>query len=346
MVERLRGGEVEVYDIQVEGLNNFFANGILVHNCLIIDDPHKNRAEAESASMREAVWQSYTNDLRSRFNDANRAAQIIIATRWHTDDLTGRLIKQQGHLWHRLRLPALAEDADLLGRVEGTALWPKRFDEDALAQIRREVGEYAFASLYQQRPIPRGATMFDAAKIEVLSAPPERRGLRLVRYYDLAITTKQTSDYTVGALVGVNDKSGEVFVLDLWRDKVRAPDMLEAIKRNAKRDGRDVPIVLEAEKTGISQLDYLMREPELQGYRMTTAPVQGDKLTRAGALMTRVENGLLKFAAGAWNREALEELSVFPFGAHDDQVDAMTGGYNYLAERATRKATVSSLGVV
>lgn len=308
---------------------------------LIIDDPIKSRAEAESKAVRDGVWQAYTNDLLSRFNDHRRAAQIIMATRWHEDDLTGRILKSEEEGWYRLRLPALAEEKDPLGRAEGEALWPERMDKKWLEATAALIGSYAFASLYQQRPIPRGETVFDTDKIEIIDyAPP---CAQKVRYYDLAVSIKKTADYTVGALIGVDDFEN-IIVYDVWRDRVKSPDMLRAIKRNAIKDGTGVHIVLESEKTGITQLDYLMQEAELRGYTMLTHSVQGDKLTRASAVMVRISAGKLKLVRGSWNTAFIDELSTFPAGAHDDQVDALTGGYNYLADGIVQTVKATSFG--
>src|SRR5690606_1332048 len=103
----------KVYDFQVQKNHNFFANGLLVSNCIIVDDPQKNRIEAENATIRQQVWDAYTNDLLSRFNTSFRAAQIITAQRYHVDDLIGRILSSgKAKNWARLRLPAIAEEND------------------------------------------------------------------------------------------------------------------------------------------------------------------------------------------------------------------------------------------
>lgn len=312
-------------------------------NLIIIDDPLKNRAEAESPTIRERIWNAYVNDLLTRFSDRTKAAQIVMATRWHADDLTGRILKQPNG-WYRLRLPALAEPRDPLGRAEGEALWPERHPRSALLETERTAGSYAFASLYQQRPIPRGETLFDTSAITILPAlPREARDLQMVRFYDLAVTKNRTSDYTVGLKLGI-DAHENIYVLDVWRDRVKSPEMLRTIIRAAHRDGKHVPVVLEAEKAGIVQLDYLLEEPELRGYVLEKQAPHGDKVTRADAIATRAAHGKLFLIQGAWNEAFLDELSVFPAGAHDDQVDALSGAYNYLSTAAPTLVRARSLG--
>src|SRR5699024_5614912 len=112
-----------VYDLQVEDNHNFFANNLLVHNCMIIDDPIKNRAEAESETYRNKIWAEWESTLSTRLQ--NGASVIVVQTRWHEDDFTGRLLEQSPRDWIRIRLPAIAEDEnDLLGRKIGEALAP------------------------------------------------------------------------------------------------------------------------------------------------------------------------------------------------------------------------------
>ena len=135
----------------------------------IIDDPVKSAAEAESLTMREATWQWYTTDFYSRLKPG--AAIVVIMTRWHEDDLGGRLLaaaEAGGDRWTLLKMPAICDASDdPLGRAIGEALWPEWQDETALARIRANVGEHVWGSLYQQDPKPRGASFFDIDKLLV-----------------------------------------------------------------------------------------------------------------------------------------------------------------------------------
>lgn len=283
---------------------------------LIIDDPIKSRAEAESETYRERNWESFTSDLYTRLEPGG--AIIIMATRWHTDDLTGRALQMEGEGWVRLSLPAISDSG---------ALWPARFPLDTLLKIQEALGEYEFASLYQQNPIPRGNGLFDPSKIEVVETPPEI--VRAVRFYDLAVTAKRTADYTVGLKLGITADERPV-ILDLWRAQKETPDVQEAIVQNAQIDGVSVPIRLEAEKAGIVQLQFLLRDPRMHRYVIDAKPPEGDKYTRAAPSAARVNAGRVLMVRGAWNRAFVDELAVFPMGAHDDQVDALSGAYDML----------------
>lgn len=299
--------------------------GITGHgaNLILIDDPIKSRAEAESETFRQRLKDWYADDLLTRLEEPGGAI-ILIMTRWHTHDLLGWLLEDDADKWTVLRLPALAEEGDPLGRAVGEALWPERYGTAVLEERRARMGEYAFAGLYQQRPLPSGGGLFDPLKIEIVDHAPELE--RTVRFYDLAVTKKTTSDYTAGVKLG-RAKDGRIVVLDVWRDRKELPDIHEAIVQNALIDGAETSIRLEAEKAGVIELAFLLRDRRLSGHRIDAVPPKGDKYTRAGPFASRVNGGQVVMVRGTWNRAFLDELAVFPAGAHDDQVDASSGAY-------------------
>lgn len=295
---------------------------------LVIDDPIKNRQEAESEVYRERTWNAFTSDLYTRL--APNGVIIIMATRWHMDDLTGRALDlNEG--WVRLRLPAIAEDDDALGRDVGAPLWSTRYPLEVLEKTAQTLGEYEFASLYQQRPMASRAGLFDVSKIELVEPheAPTGRKFKAVRFYDLAVTAKKTSDYTAGVKLGI-DHDGTLYILDMYRQQRNPVDVKNDIIRNAHIDGQAVPIRLESEKAGIVQLDYLVRDPQLSGYTLDRKTPQGDKYTRAQPFASRVNADVVKMVRAPWNRALLDEMAVFPMGKHDDQVDALSGAYDML----------------
>ncbi len=292
-------------------------------NLIIIDDVVKSRAEAESSTYRQRVKDWYENDLLTRLEEPGGAI-ILMMTRWHADDLAGYLLASEKHLWHVLSLPALADNDDPLGREPGAALWSNRYTVDILNERRARMGEYAFASLYQQQPIPSGSRLFDTTQIDIIDYDPECK--RVVRFYDLAVTASRHADYTVGVKLGITEDE-TLIVLDVYRAQKTAPDIERDIVQTAQIDGKRIPVVLEAEKAGIIQLDYLLRNPGMRGIPVSAVAPQGDKFTRAQPVASRVKAGKVKLKRGAWNRAFLDELSVFPSGEHDDQVDAFSGAY-------------------
>ncbi|MEV2259202.1 hypothetical protein AB0J13_11145 [Streptomyces anulatus] len=137
----------------MEGNSNFFADGVLVHNCLIVDDPFKGSEDAESQTQRDRVWDWWQSVALTRLEP--NGSLVVINTRWNPDDLSGRLLETEGDEWTVLDLPALAMHADdPLGRAPDTPLWPERYGADDLERIRKGVGERVWWSLYQQQPRP------------------------------------------------------------------------------------------------------------------------------------------------------------------------------------------------
>lgn len=331
---RLASGSAAADIWDIEGYNGGaiavgVGGGITGHggNLIVIDDPVKSRAEAESETFRQRAIDWYVNDLLTRLEEPG-GALILMMTRWHTHDLAGYILDSEPGEWDVLALPALALDDDPLGRQPGEALWAARYPV-AWLEKRRAQGEYAFASLYQQSPLPAGGRLFDTGKISVReTAPPCNQ---VVRFYDLAVTAKRRSDYTVGLKLGV--LPGEQFVVyDVYRAQREFPDVKTAIKQTAVIDGKGVRIRLETEKAGIIGLQELLRDPDMRAFALDGVPPEGDKYSRALPVADRVNAGQVSVVKGDWNRAFLDELSVFPVGEHDDQVDALSGAYSALAD--------------
>lgn len=314
VVERVRA-KARVYDIQVEENQNLFANGICVHNCLIIDDPLKNREEADSKLIRDKLWDWYASTAYTRLMPGG--AVVLVQTRWHEDDLAGRLLNGPEQ-WEVVNLPALAEDGDELGREPGEALWPERYDEHALERIRSTIGEREFIALYQQRPAPLDGAMFRRDWIKRGKAP--RAGVHVAMGVDLALSTKTSADYTA-IVVMSRDEFGKLYVLDAVRERVDFPGALRLIRQMAEKwNPRQIAIEQVAYQAVVVQ--------EL--LRQTTLPIKGvtpdkDKVTRAQPLALRYEQGLVSHEQlPSWFED---ELLAFPQGAHDDSVDALVYAY-------------------
>jgi predicted phage terminase large subunit-like protein len=307
-------------------------SGITGHGAhlLIIDDPIKSRAEAESETYRTSLKEWY-GDAYTRLEEPG-AAVIIMHTRWHEDDLAGHLLADSADDWRVLSLPAIAGEEDPLGRAPGEALWPERYSADKLVKVEETLGDYRFSAEYQQSPKPKSGGLFDTQLIEVVDFVPECKDV--VRFYDLAVTARRRSDYTVGVKMGVMTDESPV-VLDVWRAQKTAPDIQEAIVQNARIDGPKVRIRLEAEKAGIVELDYLLRDERMRPYTIDAVPPSGDKYTRAGPFAARVKAGKVKMVRGSWNRAYLDELAMFPNASNDDQVDGSSGAYDMLGEDRT-----------
>lgn len=303
-------------------------------NLIIIDDPVKSREEANSEAYRERVWEWYTDDLYTRREPG--AQQCLIQTRWHEDDLAGRILaSEDAPNWTVLSLPAEAEANDPLGRGPGEPLWPERFDNAALAGIRTVLGSWSYAALYQQRPMPAEGGMFKRHWFEVVPAVPFE-GER-VRYWDRAATAGD-GDYTVGVLMGRN--GGLFYVEDVvrgqWSSGERDRVILATAERDAERYGKAGVRVVGEQEPGSSGKDVSAAFARLlAGYPVHSEPVSRNKETRADPLAAQAEAGNVKVMRAAWNAAWFDELCAFPMGQHDDQVDATDGAFNRLARRSS-----------
>ncbi len=302
---------------------------------VVIDDPFGSRGDAESEVNREAVWDWITNDMLSRLEPDGVA--VITHSRWHSDDPIGRIrAGRLGDDWTLLTLPAEAYDdgtPDPLGRAPGEPLWPARWSSEALQQRRRELGEYAYASLYQQRPQPRSGGMFPWAAWIELGAVPQIPG-RVVRYWDLAGTEPRGAshdpDYTAGALGGpMSDQ--RIALLDLARFRCGSAERLARMVEVAKADraiyGSRVSWWIERPTgmTGAEQQQALSRALMHTGIAVQFESPTGDKTLRAEPLSAAAGAGNVCLAPGAWRDAFRSEAADFPRGAHDDQVDAAVG---------------------
>jgi predicted phage terminase large subunit-like protein len=330
----------------LEGGGSYFATGVRGSvtgrraDLVLVDDPIRSQAEADSPAARDHLWDWFRSDLSTRLRPGGR--MVVIMTRWHPDDLAGRLL-DGSDAWRVLRLPALAEPGDPLGRAEGAPLWPDWEDGGAITRKRAMLGERAFAALFQQDPRSREGRIFVPARIPVVSGlPPE--GLR-VRAWDLAASTAGNPDWTAGVLLHATPDQ-RFTVLDVVRLQ-GGPEMVEAaILAAAARDGPGVVVALPQDpgQAGRAQVHYLTRR--LAGFRVLASPETGSKEIRAMPVASQANAGNLAILQAPWNRAFLEELQDFPAGAKDDQVDALSRGFSVLmmAPPPARAARTNFLG--
>ena len=288
---------------------------------LLIDDPVKGQAEADSARVRDATWDWYRSDLVTRLRPGGRI--VLVMTRWHPDDLGGRLL-EAGESWRVLRLPALAEPGDPMGRQPGEALWPEWEGAAALERRRLALGDRAFSALYQQAPVRAGGGLFQVGRVAVsdqaLAGPA-------VRAWDLA-ATEGGGDWTVGVRLVAGEGAWQVS--DVVRLQGGPEAVVAAIRRTAEADGLGVPIGLPQDpgQAGRAQVGYLAGR--LAGWRVVSGPETGAKMVRAMPVASQANAGNLTLLRGGWNRAFLEELAAFPAGRCDDQVDALSRAFGML----------------
>ena len=271
----------------------------------LVDDPLKNRQEAESTLIRDRLWDWFTDVFYTRLEPG--ASAIVVATRWHADDLSGRLITDG---WEHINLPAL-DDA-------GAALWPERYPPERLQDIRAQVGEYTWASLYQGQPRPKGGAVFrDAHYYDDLPDAAFQEAVGV----DFAYTAKTHADYSVairGRLIGER-----VYVTDMYRRQVETPEFAAILRAWNVR--RTLARIGGTEK-GVVQ--FLRRD---HGLKIDTINATTDKHAFAQPVAAAWNAGkILLPRAAAWVPELLDEVLAFTgvSDKHDDAVDAL-GALHY-----------------
>ena len=291
----------------------------------LIDDPVRSFADAESATARERIWNWYRSELITRLRPGGRV--VVVMTRWHRDDLAGRLM-QQGD-WQVVRMPALAELDDAMGRAPGAALWPAWETREALLAKQATIGERAFAALFQQAPAASDGMIFDITKLKMTEMVPPGD---TVRAWDLAATANVAGDpdWTVGVKL-VRDNTGGFWVDDVRRLRASATDVANVICTTAQQDGQAVVVSLPRDpgQAGHFQASALTRQ--LAGFRVDCSAELGSKTHRALAVAAQVNGETVTLRRAGWNTAFIEELAAFPDGRKDDQVDALSRAFNRLA---------------
>ena len=368
---------------------------------VIIDDPIKSRAEAESETYRERVWDWFNDDLYTRLEP--NASIILIQTRWHEDDLAGRLLREAsedgGEHWDVISLPALAEDnglkqdeqdkqdnedkkdsepvteisdqtpypaypvypvnlqaehkhtSDPLGRRPGEALCPDRFTREDLLRIKRKLGSYSFSALYQQRPTPPEGGLFKRAWFKrIVDRPPEN--LRWARGYDLAVSTRESADFTASFRCAFDKKTGDLYIADGFRKRMEFPEQKRFITEKLRTE-RNTEHGIEHALHAQAFVQELRRQPGLITRPIRLVRPAHDKFTRALSWANLAEEGKVVLVRGTssgsnsrtnggsnsrtnntsnnpafrqpnWIEAFLEEITTFPNSAHDDQLDAVS----------------------
>lgn len=297
----------------------------------LLDDPIKNRADAQSETTRNKTWDWLTDDFMTRLTDD--AGVLGIMTRWHIDDPFGRLQERLPNVI-AVRYPALAE-VDDEHRKKGEPLMPEHKSLDFLMERKASMTAANFEALYQQNPILAEGNMFKRWWFEIIPTAPQC--VRYMRAWDLA-GTEGDGAFTVGVLLGEKADGGFV-VLDVVREQAGPARVRQLIKNTAVADGRRIPgsIPQDPGQAGKTQVaDYIKM---LAGYNYTASPESGDKELRAEPFAAQAEVGNVQIVRGAWNNDYLDELNDFPDGLLKDQVDASSRAFSELLLQPKHAAT-------
>lgn len=347
-------------------------------NLLIVDDPTKSREDADSATRRNKIWDFYTSALTTRLQPDAKGqlpSQIVILTRWHPDDLAGRLMRTEDWkegMWMHLDYPAirkvggkkisrrslppshpmyveanelsnLAKTKRYIQEEEDVALWPERFPIEELRR-RERLNPRDFASLYQQRPYIEGGNIL---KSEWWSYYPEdlhpNNFQTIIIAADTAFKKTETSDYSVAIVAGLT-QDGDIYIVEVHRGRWEYPDLRQKlININASWRGKGLrALYVEDKASGQSIIQDLRRE---SGMAVVPYKVVNDKVSRVNGITPLIQGGRVHLPKKArWLDDFVEECTAFPAGLHDDQVDALSMAVDILSRQTiTPEAMFGSL---
>lgn len=300
---------------------------------IIVDDPIKNDEEAASEVMREKMWNWFQSTLFTRLEPGGFL--VTLGTRWHEDDLLGRLERDSlvnpetgeraGLEYEVLKLTATAIQNDPLGRPEGAALWPERYPVEKLVEIRKGLSPYHWSALYQQTPTPEEGNAVKRSWWKYWTILPDFDVM--IQSWDLAFEDMEKSDYCVGQVWG--RRGGEFYLIDQIRKRLNAPEVISAIKKWATQYPRAVGKIIEARANGPAVVQILQRD--LGG--MIPVKPKGSKDARLQSVIPLIEAGSCFIPPpdkAIWVGDFIEECAAFPRARHDDQVDAMVHALRYL----------------
>lgn len=292
---------------------------------LLIDDPFKDREEAESQVIRDKVYDWYTSTAITRLTP--NGAVVIIHTRWHDDDLIGRILAKEPEKWEHLNFPATAEEDEEF-RKRGDPLWPQRYSYEALMNIKNSVGPYDWACLFQQNPINEETQEFKKSFFKYYRETDLPPGMRIITAIDPAISKKETADdsvvFTVGVMPSITPLQiiGGVFLLEYTAGKMNPSELIDEIFFHHSTWNSDLVIV---ETVAYQEaLAHFLREQMMRtGQMLNIEEVKHsvDKERRIRGLIPYYKSGLVFHRPGMSELE--QQLLRFPKAAHDDIIDAL-----------------------
>ncbi|WP_022852070.1 phage terminase large subunit [Limisalsivibrio acetivorans] len=315
---------------ETEGGGAYVSSGVggsitgLGGDLIIIDDPVKNSEQAESSAYREKVWEWYQSTLFTRLEKGGRI--ILIQTRWHEDDLAGRLLSSGDDEWRVVSFPAVAE-VDEEYRKAGEPLWKEKYGAEDLGRIRKSVGERVWNALYQQSPSPQEGSVFRREWWQYYRTLPARIDF-FAQSWDMSFKGGERSDYVVGQVWAASGSSR--YLVDMVRARMDFAETLRAVRRMTEKYPKAEAKYIEDKANGSAVISALGRE--ISGL----IPVQplGSKTSRAYVVQPLLEAGNVWLPEkGEWVQSLVEEAAAFPDGANDDMVDAMTQALNFMAKR-------------
>lgn len=316
---------------------------------LLIDDPHKNREDANSETMRNKVWDFFTSTAFTRLSP--NGAVVVIMTRWHSDDLVGRIKEMDdNNEWTVVSLPAIAEtDEEWLikekkyERKEGEALWPDRYPIEDVLGIKKQIGIYDFSCLYQQNPVNEEHQIFKKSwftyydESEIIN-----KSLNVYAMVDLAGWEKSVSnDNTSIQVVGKESNSPVIYKLEDFTGRYNPTEVIDYLfYLKDKYKLKLVAVGIETVAYQKSLEFFLKQEMIKRGKPFHVVPLKGNtkKELRIRGLVPFYESNLIKHRSNGMDNALEDEMLVFPFGKHDDRVDALAYIIQILEESKEKRA--------
>lgn len=297
---------------------------------IIIDDPIKDQKEADSQTFRQNVWEWYTSTLYTRLENRNtqKGKILITLTRWHQDDLAGRLLElakanPKADQWELISFPAVREDLDNPDdpRELGEALWPQAHDLNELEKIK-SASTRVWNALYQQRPAPDKGAIFERSWWKFYGGPGQPRLpddlSKSIQSWDLTFTEGKNTDFVVGAVWGI--KGVNKYLLDRYRARTGFNGQIDAITVLSQKWPQAVGKYIEKAANGFAVHETLKNK--ISG--IILVPPKGSKIVRAEAVTPQIQAGNVWIpdpSIAPWVNEFIEEHAEFPYGKNDDQVD-------------------------
>lgn len=336
---------------------------------LILDDPFKNREEAESEAQRKRVVKWYRSSFYTRQEDG--AAIVIILTRWDQEDVAGMLLADSvsdpdADQWDVVFMPAIALEekeypqneeqfienmargtyipigGDQLGRAPGEPLWPEKQSLAQLRTIAANIEDFEFVAQYQQMPRLSVGGFFDDDMFQYVDRAPD--GLQWYAYMDLALGESEKSDSNATGAVALSGE--DLYIRDVY-DERELEEFLDEVRRRMLSDAEH-GTVWGVETVAFQKLVFkgFMADPALVNTEIMSVTPNGDKRTRARAWRRRAKNKRVFLVRGAWTKAFVRQAAAFPGGRHDDMVDFVSGSVQMMAENSGAEKPAASAPIV
>ena len=337
----VRGYRRNIDIFEIVGHNGFY-KGVGVGGSLtgtpvdigIIDDPVKDAFEAYSETFRDRVWDWYNSVFCTRLHNESR--QLFIMTRWHEDDLAGRILLKEPKNWVVVKIPAIRESSDdgndFDPRESGEPLWPEKHSLERLQQIRNN-SERVFSALYQQSPTIDGGNIVKSTWFTMMSKfdfsrfRPQPAKIPITFFVDTAYTDKTSNDPT--GIIGTCWLNGKLIITCAKKVSLKFPDLCRFLPVYVREHGYGFgsSIRIEPKANGLSVIDQLREQTTLNV--VSTRPPRESKETRLNACSPYVESGNVVLLEDDWNDMFIDEVCGFPAKAHDEFVDLLCYACDY-----------------